>query len=142
VLQEAYLKAYLGQERFSGNATKLKAWVCRIARNTMLNRFRSGAFKVLADTCRFEDLALSTKADQVEQVYIDAFNQELLKVLAALRGDKLSFLKAHTLEELPRPEMAERFNMRPGGVGVKLSRIRKQVKETLRIRGFDLPFLV
>ena len=62
LVQETYLKAYRGFERFQ-DGTNLKAWMYRILTNSYINRYRQKQRRPdESDTVSYTHLTLPTKA--------------------------------------------------------------------------------
>ncbi len=141
LVQETYLKAYRGFERFE-QGTNLKAWLYRILTNTYINAYRSkkrrpdetdlGEIEDLYLYRRLGGLEAATKGRSAEDELLDLFTEAEVK--AALDDLPEAFRMAVLLadvEGFAYKEIAEILDIPIGTVMSRLHRGRKGLQKQL-----------
>jgi RNA polymerase sigma-70 factor (ECF subfamily) len=127
VCQETFMKAYtsLGTLR---DRSKIKSWLCSIARTTALNWVRERRRNpVLSLEHTGLDLAKPEKRTD-ERV------KDVLEVLDTLREDYREIFLMKYLEEMSYKEIADTLGTTVSSVGEKLYRVRSMVIERIKRR--------
>jgi RNA polymerase sigma-70 factor (ECF subfamily) len=124
LVQEAYVRAFAGEERFTGG--NLKAWLCRILRNVWIDRWR-----VQRDETPFDEHALpaSLTSEQLDAVGLS----ELEGAMMALPEESRTVLLLQ-LEGFSEHEMATILVVAAGTVKSRLSRAKARLR-VLLVRG-------
>ena len=126
LVQEIILQLWRSFPRFKGNA-KFSTWMYRVAINTALMHHRNKSF----DLNQAEDLT------GIRRIYHDTFsepdNKDVMSLYIAI--DQLTSLNKAIillyLDEESYEEIAEIMGMTVSNVGVRISRIKKQLKKIM-----------
>lgn len=123
IAQEAYIKAYLAIDGFSGNPEKFNAWIFRITYNTFLDHRRSA--KVYSDYNEASNMACTSSAD-------DSFKyQELYDALQRLSAKERTSILLYYMEGYSIKEIAKIIETSESAVKQHLSRGRTHLRGLL-----------
>ena len=140
LVQETYLKAYRGYERFE-EGTNLKAWMYRILTNSYINRYRSKQRRPdETDLADVEDMYLyrrlggehSDVGTSAEDAFLESVTDEQVK--AAIEAIPENFRMAVLLAEVEGfayKEIAEILEVPIGTVMSRIHRGRKALERQL-----------
>ena len=140
LVQETYLKAYRGYERFE-EGTNLKAWMYRILTNSYINRYRAKQRRPdESDLADVEDMYLyrrlggeqSTVGASAEEAFLSSVTDEQVK--AAIEAIPENFRIAVLLadvEGFAYKEIAEILEVPIGTVMSRIHRGRKALEKQL-----------
>ncbi|MDK8307228.1 sigma-70 family RNA polymerase sigma factor [Corynebacterium imitans] len=140
LVQETYLKAYKGFDRFTPG-TNLKAWLYRIMTNTYINTYRKKQRRPLvtsADEVTDNQLYTSSSHDStgLESAEVEALkqmpNSRISEALNSLNEDYRMVVYYADVEGLAYKEIAEVMDIPLGTVMSRLHRGRKQLREMLK----------
>ena len=140
LVQETYLKAYKGFDRFTPG-TNLKAWLYRIMTNTYINTYRKKQRRPLvtsADDVTDNQLYTSSSHDStgLESAEVEALkqmpNSRISEALNSLNEDYRMVVYYADVEGLAYKEIAEVMDIPLGTVMSRLHRGRKQLREMLK----------
>jgi RNA polymerase sigma-70 factor (ECF subfamily) len=132
LVQETYAKALKGFSSFQ-SGTNFRAWMYRILRNTFLTS-RTGLRATAAVPFDLDENegALPVERDTPESILIDRANQHLMqKAIEELPIHYREILLLCEVEEMSYQEIAETLSIPVGTVMSRLSRARKNLRETL-----------
>ncbi len=150
LVQETYLKAYRGYERFQ-EGTNLKAWMYRILTNSYINRYRAKQRRPdETDISDVEDMYLyrrlggeqSDVGTSAEEAFLSSVTDSNVK--AAIEAIPENFRIAVLLadvEGFAYKEIAEILDVPIGTVMSRLHRGRKKLQEQLYEFGRDRGFV-
>ena len=141
LVQETYLKAYRGFERFE-EGTNLKAWLYRILTNTYINIYRAkkrrpdetdlGEVEDLYLYRRLGGLEAATKGRSAEDELLDLFTESEIKdALEALPESFRMAVLLADVEGFAYKEIAEILDIPIGTVMSRLHRGRKGLQKQL-----------
>src|SRR3954469_12343341 len=141
LVQETYLKAYRGFERYE-QGTNLKAWLYRILTNTYINRYRQQKRRPIeTDIDDVEDFYLYRRLGGIDEARISKSAEESLfelfaddEVKQALEALPEQFRMAVLLadvEDFSYKEIAEILDIPIGTVMSRLHRGRKALQKSL-----------
>ena len=140
LVQETYLKAYKGFDRFTPG-TNLKAGLYRIMTNTYINTYRKKQRRPLvtsADEVTDNQLYTSSSHDStgLESAEVEALkqmpNSRISEALNSLNEDYRMVVYYADVEGLAYKEIAEVMDIPLGTVMSRLHRGRKQLREMLK----------
>lgn len=126
LFQDIILELWKSIESFK-QESKLSTWIYRIALNTAIARYRSGSSKIRYQTISKEELNISVKPKESAQ-------EEAAVILYAAINKLNTIEKAIILlylEERSYQEMASILGLSESNISVKLTRIRKKLKDIL-----------
>jgi RNA polymerase sigma-70 factor, ECF subfamily len=134
LVQETYAKALKGFRSFEAG-TNLRAWMCRILRNTFLTS-RAGLAARKTSWLEDEDPeggeALAAHADTPERLLLEQESQQqVMDALASLAAGDREILLLCEVEELSYREMAQVLDVPVGTVMSRLSRARARLRAAL-----------
>lgn len=121
-LQELFLKAMRQDRRFCDIANA-RAWLFRVARNTMADRLRLRKDQV--------ELPENLTAETSEPVPVDTLAECLPRALAELSAADREALTLCDLEGLTQEEYAQRKGLTLPGAKSRVQRARKRLREHL-----------
>jgi RNA polymerase sigma-70 factor (ECF subfamily) len=125
--QETLIAAWKDRDRLE-SLGKLQPWTSAIARNICLNwsrrRYREQAYSVIAIDS--DDTSFDEKFPNDTNLELELDRQELAtlldRALALLSHDTGQMLIEHYIHECSHAEIAEKRNLKPGAVAVRLQR--------------------
>ncbi|WP_145391878.1 RNA polymerase sigma factor [Stieleria neptunia] len=134
IVQEAFVKAFQHLPRFR-HQSQLYTWVYRIARNTSVNRARSGRDEVSLDANGGES---NLSAPESSQPHVSMERLErvtmMRRALEAIETRHRKILLLREFEERSYQEIAEIMQIPLGTVRSRLSRARSRLREELSSR--------
>jgi RNA polymerase sigma-70 factor (ECF subfamily) len=134
LVQETYAKALRGFKSFQ-EGTNLRAWMCRILRNTFLNS-RSGLMarntSWLEDEDTDADLTVAHTATPEALLLRRENQQTVVDAMASLAVEHREIILLSEIEELSYREIAEVLSLPIGTVMSRLSRARNALRHLLR----------
>ena len=135
VTQEAFLKAYRSLDSFRGDS-KFSVWLYRIVSNLCLDLLRSRQRKptqsltVEDDDGETDELEISDDHFSPEKLLDRKLTRESVqRGLASLPDDARQILLLRELQGMSYEEMGAVMGISPQNVGVKLFRIKEQLKK-------------
>jgi RNA polymerase sigma factor (sigma-70 family) len=137
LLQDTYLKAYRFWGRFE-KGTNIKAWLCRIMKNSHINRYRKES-KEPKKIC-YEEYHLPQNMEQVthyshkyrpEKTYDDLFGDEIIRSIESMNESFREVILLCDVEGLSYEEIAKTLGCPMGTVRSRLHRSRQLLKESL-----------
>jgi RNA polymerase sigma factor (sigma-70 family) len=142
-VQQTFVKAWESLQR-AGAPDRFKAWICTIARNTLLDELRRGKRFVRDggvaeddEEARLSPLFTAVDTDRLadpENVVYDREMAELVwQAAAALNPADYSLLDLHLRQGLGADEIAEYLGQRKGTVYTMLSRLRDALEESVAL---------
>jgi len=134
VTQEVFIKA-MRERRFFDEGFKMKAWLFRVTSNLCFNMRRDK--KRRAGLLEKHPRPRSTQADQIEIVYADERQKEILDAIEEMTPKHAEILKLRYYGDLSYKEIAETLDIKLGTVMSRLSRARGKLMEVLERRGVD-----
>lgn len=136
LVQETYTKALRGFKSFQ-EGTNLRAWMCRILRNTFLTSL-SGLTARNTSWLEEEEAEVELTAAQTdtpEALLLRHANQQLVvDALASLSVEYREIILLCEVEELSYREIAEILSLPSGTVMSRLHRARSALRQTLRAK--------
>ncbi|WP_202870049.1 sigma-70 family RNA polymerase sigma factor [Kribbella caucasensis] len=140
LLQETYLRAYRGFDRFEPG-TNLAAWLYRILRNTFINSYRKSQHQPITVP---EDWSVHTAvvrghvAPSAEATVVDSIPDERLQAaLSALPDLYRQAVLLYDVEGFSYREIAGMVGVPRGTVMSRLHRGRKALKERMSLRPLE-----
>jgi len=122
--QEIALQIWKSYERFKGNS-KISTWIYRISLNVCLSEIRKKERRINTYSLKPEiDSLKNQQEDNQEQV------KELYRAIRTLKKIDRAIIILY-LEEKQYKDMADILGMSVSNIGVKINRIKKELKETL-----------
>jgi RNA polymerase sigma-70 factor, ECF subfamily len=147
LLQDTYLKAY----RFWGHfekGTNIKAWLCRIMKNSHINRYRKG--KSEPPTIRYEEYHLPQVMTE-ESVFAhkpvferscdEVFGDEVIRSIESMNELYGKIILLADVHGLSYEEIAKSLSCPMGTVRSRLHRGRKLLKQKLFVYARDHRFI-
>jgi RNA polymerase sigma-70 factor, ECF subfamily len=137
LLQDTYLKAYRFWGRFE-KGTNIKAWLCRIMKNSHINRYRKEN-KEPKKVC-YEEYHLPQNMAQVashphkhvlEKSYDDLFGDEIMRSIESMKKSFREVILLCDVEGLSYEEIAKTVGCPMGTVRSRLHRSRQLLKKRL-----------
>jgi RNA polymerase sigma-70 factor (ECF subfamily) len=137
LLQDTYLKAY----RFWGHfekGTNIKAWLCRIMKNSHINRYRKGKNEP-TKVC-YEEYHLPHGMTQetlfahrhmMAKTYDEVFGDEIIRSIESMKDTFRDIIFLSDVEGLTYEEIAKTVGCPMGTVRSRLHRSRKLLKKKL-----------
>lgn len=125
-VQETYIKAYQGWHAFRGQSSE-KTWLMKIAINVCRSQLRGGWYRRVFP----RELA---REEGYEQVFPD---DTVCDAIAALRPKYREAVLLFYYQELKASEIASILGISESAVTVRLSRARRELKQTLKGWYFD-----
>ena len=122
--QEVALQIWKSYDRFR-NEAKISTWTYRISLNVCLSQIRNKKNRISAYSLK-PDLDLSNEVQQVNREQIEKLYVAIRKLKKVDRAIILLYL-----EEVKYKEMAEILGISISNIGVKINRIKKELKEKL-----------
>ena len=149
LIQETYIRLFQDREELYGRDEIVK-WLVVTLRNLISNRLRvrKTHYKYQVWNTDSESILENTFADPytvVDQVFANEDQEKLEKIADHIGRDKLELLSEYYLDKTPLNELAERENISPEAMKMRISRLRKKcieifiiilLLETLLLRGF------
>jgi RNA polymerase sigma-70 factor (ECF subfamily) len=134
LLQETYLRAYRGFDRFEPG-TNLAAWLYRILRNTFINSYRKGQrqpITVPEDWSAQTAVARGNVAPSAEATVVDSIPDERLQAaLSSLPDPYRQAVLLYDVEGFSDREIAGMVGIPRGTVMSRLHRGRKALRERM-----------
>jgi RNA polymerase sigma-70 factor, ECF subfamily len=135
LVQETYARALQAAGQFTPG-TNLKAWLCRILRNTFISRYRRSRNNPVVNG--FETVASTVAVDEpwfLDDVELDRLQKvvgaEIEAALMALSEDARTVILLD-LDGLTDQEMADVMGCAPGTVKSRLARARAALRRSLK----------
>ena len=122
--QEVALQIWKSYDRFR-NEAKISTWIYRISLNVCLSQIRNKKNRISAYSLK-PDLDLSNEVQQENREQIEKLYVAIRKLKKVDRAIILLYL-----EEVKYKEMAEILGISISNIGVKINRIKKELKENL-----------
>jgi RNA polymerase sigma-70 factor (ECF subfamily) len=128
VAQEVFIKA-MREPRFFDHEFKMKAWLFRVTSNLCFNivRDRRRRSNILESMPKATDLA----ADQLDQVFSDERQKNILVAMDRLTQDHKEILMLRYYSDLSYVEIADVLGIKLGTVMSRLSRAKTRLMEVL-----------
>lgn len=127
VVQEAYVRAFMGLDRFRGESA-FGTWITRIAMNEALGRLRSRRPKE-ADIV---ESLVESKAPNPESVVANLQMQHLIeRAIDDLPDEFRTIFVARVVEGLSVDETAQLFDLKPETVKTRVHRARARLRTSL-----------
>jgi RNA polymerase sigma-70 factor (ECF subfamily) len=138
VLQETFVQAFQGFERFAGKS-KLRTWLFSIAHNRCLDalrkeRTRAKRIQPVSDPPETEDPAVGPEASSAAEELADVLRQCLEKLTPKVRSAVILRFR----EELTYPEMSEVCGDRAPTLQARVTRAMPVLRECVESLGFEL----
>ena len=137
LLQETYLRAYRGFDRFEPG-TNLAAWLYRILRNTFINSYRKAQHQPITvpeDWSGITAVARSHIAPSAEATVVDSIPDERLQAaLSSLPDPYRQAVLLYDVEGFSYREIAGIVGVPRGTVMSRLHRGRKALRERMSFR--------
>jgi RNA polymerase sigma-70 factor, ECF subfamily len=134
VTQEVFIKA-MRERRFFDPGFKMKAWLFRVTSNLCFNMRRDK--KRRAGLLEKHPRPRSTAADQVDVVFADERQRQILAAIRTLTPKHQEILELRYYGDLSYAEIAESLDIKLGTVMSRLSRARGKLMEALQAAGVD-----
>ncbi|MBQ9886763.1 MAG: RNA polymerase sigma factor [Lachnospiraceae bacterium] len=132
LLQEVFLKAILS---LSDSHTNIRAWLYLVARNLFLNNVKKGKRIVYEEISEeFADVHPGPEEKAME----DMKNQELYRAIMQLDTGLREVIALRYFSELSQKEIASLLHISPENVRVKVYRAKKEIKNYMEGKGYDL----
>lgn len=128
VTQEVFIKA-MRETRFFQPGFKMKAWLFRVTSNLCFNRVRDR--KRRSGLLERHMRPRVAEADQMELVYADEQQKQILEAIGQLAPKHAEILKLRYYSDLSYKEIADTLDIRLGTVMSRLSRARGKLVEAL-----------
>ena len=122
--QEVALQIWKSYDRFR-NEAKISTWIYRISLNVCLSQIRNKKNRISAYSLK-PDLDLSNEVQQENREQIEKLYVAIRKLKKVDRAIIILYL-----EEVKYKEMAEILGISISNIGVKINRIKKELKENL-----------
>lgn len=135
-LQDVFLKIWDNIEKYDSNKGRLFTWMVQIARNSAIDKLRSGQFKRGNKTESLPDYVSDDKRLSEEQRQRDA---GLRKVVGSLDDQHRKIIELLYFQDYTQKEVSEALNM---PLGTVKSRARKAIKELREILGREFPLVL
>lgn len=130
LIQETYLRMYRAREQLYNRPEMIK-WLIVTLEHLTSNRLRVRKTYIKhnivnADRETLLEFCSSNPYENVDHAFIDEDRKQLNKIAAQLGADKLELLSEYYLDKVPLAELAERENISPDAMKMRISRLRKK----------------
>lgn len=126
ITQEVFIKAYLSREQFSPDKGSLAGWLMAIARNRIVDHFRSE--QRLSRTSPAHDNLEAAPEPRIEQI---GDKLMIAEVLRQLPQRVCTVITLHYFDDLTHKQIADRLDMPMGTVKSDLRRGLAQIRHQL-----------
>ncbi|MBP9686893.1 MAG: sigma-70 family RNA polymerase sigma factor [Candidatus Doudnabacteria bacterium] len=126
--EEVFIKAFRSLSRMDGGAEKLQAWLFQIARNAVIDHYRSK--KPTTDIAEVEQ-ELSYTSSIVDELSLETEQKALLGAVDKLPFDQAQVIRLRFLEELDISEIAVQLNRSEGNIRIIQFRALKRLRSIL-----------
>jgi RNA polymerase sigma-70 factor (ECF subfamily) len=123
LMQEVTVQLWRSHKRFQGKS-RVSTWVYRVALNVCLSEARKAKRKV--QTYTLDQLEIADEVSDEEKEQIELLYQSIRKLKESDRAIMLLYL-----EEKSYKEIAEILGMTVSNVGVKVNRLKTQLKKMI-----------
>jgi RNA polymerase sigma-70 factor (ECF subfamily) len=137
LLQDTYLKAYRFWGRFE-KGSNIKAWLCRIMKNSYINRYRKGKHtptQICYEECHsphnMTPEVLYTHQPAVEKSCEEVFGDEIIRSIESMNDMFGRIIMLADVHGLSYEEIAKSVGCPMGTVRSRLHRARKILKKKL-----------
>ncbi len=121
-------KAWRARTSFQGGSAK--AWLYRIARNTLVDHWRKKQELIVEDTDTLQESTVTD--DTAETLDNEAELQKLRQAIAGLPTEMRTIIRLRFISNLSSKEVAKRLNMSEGNVRVVQYRALRKLRERLK----------
>lgn len=121
-------KAWRARTSFQGGS--VKAWLYRIARNTLVDHWRKKQELIVEDTDTLQENIVND--DTAEALDKEAELQKLRQAVAGLPSEMRAVVKLRFISNLSSREVAKQLHMSEGNVRVIQYRALKKLRERLK----------
>ncbi len=124
-----FLKAWENIDRYSYRGYSFGSWLYRIARNTVMDHYRSSSPQVYIDDTFIEPESDTPRPG--ENIDIKFESERIIAVMAKLSALEQDVIIMRFIEDLPTKEIAETVGKSEGAVKLIQHRAMKKLKELL-----------
>jgi RNA polymerase sigma-70 factor (ECF subfamily) len=125
---QVFLKALTNIQKYEYKGVPFASWLYRIAHSEVMQLFRNNT-KLRTVNADVGDLR--NICEEVEENYLEQYNEVLMHVIKDLPEDELQLIELRFFEKRAFKEIAEILNLTETNAKVKLYRILERVKKTL-----------
>jgi len=125
---QVFYKALTNIENYEYKGVPFASWLYRIAQNEVLQLFRN---QKKLRTINADVSDLRNICEEVEEVYLEQYQNSLMGVIKDLPEDDLQLVEMRFFEKRAFKEIAEILDITETNAKVKLYRILERVKKTL-----------
>lgn len=132
VVQESFIKAYTNLKSFD-TKRKFSSWMYRIVHNEAMNHIRRESRRpwVSLDADTVLPMPASEKPDPLEEQMTEETKKEIREAIHALPVKYREVVELRYLEEFSYEEIADILTIPKATVGVRLSRAKALLKNTI-----------
>ncbi len=130
ILQDVFLKAWNNIKTYKIKGGSIKAWLYRIARNTVIDYYRVKKQTISLDDVSFELASSETKATELVDLKIEL--KKIKKAINFLPDIQKEVIILKFIEELSNKEVSKILNKSEGAIRIIQFRALKKLKEFLK----------
>lgn len=128
ITSQVFLKALVNLKKYEHKGFPFSSWLYKIALNEINQFYRTQAKK---RTVNVDENQLKDVVEEVGEQYDETNQQQLLKALAVLEGEKLSLIEMRFFEKRAFKEMAQILNITENNAKVKTYRVLDELKKMM-----------
>lgn len=126
--EEIFIKAFKSLTSLDGGPEKLRAWLFQIARNAVIDHYRSKKIVVDLDLLEQE---VSYTSSIVDELQLQTEQQQLIQAVRELPPDQAQVIQLRFLEELEIKEIASQLGRTEGNIRIIQFRALKRLRSLL-----------
>lgn len=126
IASQVFLKALINLKKYQHKGFPFSSWLYKIALNEINQFYRTQSKK---RTINVNENQLKDVVEEVGELYDEGKQQQLVKALAGLTGEKLILIEMRFFEKRPFKEMAQILNITENNAKVKTYRVLDELKK-------------
>lgn len=136
IVSEAFMKAYSVFDKYDASLASEKTWLCRIAKNLLIDNYRKNASNKV-DAVESEVLE-AVPCDGEYEAVEDETNAIVFKLLSELKEDEREILTMKYTLEMSNPDIAEILGINAKAVCERVRRALKKCEKIGNEKYFDI----
>lgn len=128
ITSQVFLKALINLPKYQHEGFPFSSWLYKIALNEINQFYRDQSKK---RTINVNESQLKDVAEEVGELYDENKQQQLIKALAVLDGEKLVLIEMRFFEKRAFKEMAQILNITENNAKVKTYRVLDELKKLM-----------
>lgn len=133
ITADVFVKALDGYERFDPRKASVRTWLCSIAKNMVIDRWRT-------HPARRQDICIDSveepSFEEEPEVFRDETNRMVAGLLRRLSAGERDLIVMRYFMEMTNPEIGARLNISPKSVCERFRRLLEKCRRLLRGKEF------